>query len=169
MIKIWLFLLHFLMGWFLRNQIWYDDTSSEVREIVKLKKIGLLHSGSRSKQRVKMLMFFYFHGQGHCNSSYQNMTVSTVPLELLILLLPNLVWQYIIIWTRVFYGKNGLLCSRSKSQQNFKMPVSVCPDDVFWITEPFTTKLGMVMHHYEPDCFSKRLLCCLQGQGHSLR
>ena len=25
----------------------------------------------------------------------------------------------------------------------------------FWITEPFTTKLGMVMHHYEPDFLSK--------------
>ena len=31
----------------------------------------------------------------------------------------------------------------------------------------FATRLGMMMHHYEPDCLSKRLVCCLQGQGHS--
>ena len=35
----------------------------------------------------------YFQGQGHCKSSYnQNMTISIVSFELLILLLPNLVW-----------------------------------------------------------------------------
>ena len=67
----------------------------------------------------------------------------------------------------MFYGEIGLLCSRSRSQQNFKMSMNVCPDDIFWIAEPFTTKLGMVMHHYEPDCLSKRLVCCLQGQGHN--
>ena len=65
---------------------------------------------------------------------------------------------------RVFYGEIGLLCSRSRSQQTFKMSVNVCPNDIFWIAEPFTTKLGMVMHHYEPDCLSKRLVCCLQNQ-----
>ena len=41
------------------------------------------------------------------------------------------------------------------------MSMNVCPDDTFWMDEPFTTKLGMVM----PDCLPKRLLCCLQGQG----
>ena len=98
------------------------DTSSEAR--VSLEKNGLLHSGSRSQQRVKMLMFVqmisskppnivsklgivmhhyesechakrllcYLQGQGHCKSSYdQNMTISTVSFELLILLQPNLV------------------------------------------------------------------------------
>ena len=25
----------------------------------------------------------------------------------------------------------------------------------------------MVMHHHEPECLLKRLVCCLQGQGHS--
>ena len=59
-------------------------------------------------------------------------------------------------YARVFYGDIGLLCSRSKSQQNFKICINVCPDGIFWIAEPFTTKLGMVMHHYEPDCLSER-------------
>ena len=52
-------------------------------------------------------------------------------------------------------------------QQNFKMSMNICPDDIFWIAEPFTAKLGMVMHYEEPDCLSKGLVCCLLGQGHS--
>ena len=56
----------------------------------------------------------YFQGQGHSKGSYdQNMTVSTVSSELLILLLQNLVWWYIIIslsvswrnWIAVFKVK----------------------------------------------------------------
>ena len=62
---------------------------------------------------------------------------------------------------RVFYKEVGLLRSRSRSQQNFKMSVNVCPNDIFWIAEPFITKFGMMMHHHEPDCLIKRLVCCL--------
>ena len=69
----------------------------------------------------------------------------------------------------MFHGEVGLLCSRSRSQQNFKLSVNACPDDIFWNAEPFTTKPGMVMHHYQPECSSKRLVCCLQGQGHNYR
>ena len=36
-------------------------------------------------------------------------------------------------------------------------------------SKSFTSKLGMVMHRHEPKCLSKRLVCCLQGQGHSDR
>ena len=56
-----------------------------------------------------------------------------------------------------------------KITANFKVLMNVCPDDIFWITEPFTTKLGMVMHSYEPDCLQKWFVCCIQGQGHSER
>ena len=45
------------------------------------------------------------------------------------------------------------------------MSMNVCPESMFWIVEPFTTKFGMVMHHCEPECLSERLLFCLQGQG----
>ena len=47
------------------------------------------------------------------------------------------------------------------------MSMNVCPDNIFRMAEPFTTKLDMVMHHYEPDRLPKRLVCLLQGQGHS--
>ena len=70
-------------------------------------------------------------------------------------------------YARVFYGDSGLLCSKSRSLQNFKISLDVCSDDIFWITESFTTKLCMLMHHCGPDCLSKRLVCCLLGQGHS--
>ena len=67
---------------------------------------------------------------------------------------------------RVSYGEIGLLYSRSRSQQNFKMSLNVCPDNIFLTVAPLTTKLGVVMHHHEPDCLSKRLVWCLQSKGH---
>ena len=36
--------------------------------------------------------------------------------------------------------------------------MNVCPDNVFWTAGPLTTKLGMVMHHYELDCPPEGLL-----------
>ena len=57
------------------------------------------------------------------------------------------------------YWEIGLLHSRSRSQQNFKVLISVCPDDIFLFAEPFTTKLGMVMHHHEPDLGMSILPC----------
>ena len=52
----------------------------------------------------------------------------------------------------MFCRKIGLLCSGSRSQLRFKMPVNVCPDNIFWTSEHFITKLGMVMQHHEPEC-----------------
>ena len=50
-IKIWLFLLYFLNCWFL---VWWYMIISQS---VLWKKVRLLHSGSRSQRRVKILMF----------------------------------------------------------------------------------------------------------------
>ena len=59
-------------------------------------------------------------------------------------------------------------CVQGQGQSKMKkMSMNVCLDDIFLFAEPFTTKLGMVMHHYEPGYLSKRLVCCLQGQGYS--
>ena len=99
-------------------------------------------------------------GQCHSKGSYaQSMTVSTVSSELLILLLPNLVW----VISKMSYEEIWFLCSRSRSrsQQNFKMSVNAGADDIFWTAEPFITKRGMVMHQHEPECISKRSVCCL--------
>ena len=51
----------------------------------------------------------------------------------------------------------GLLHSRSTSQGRFKMLVNDCPDDIFWMTEHFVSKLGMVMQHHEPECHLEKL------------
>ena len=62
--------------------------------------------------------------------------------------------------------KASVLCSRSRSLWSFKISV-VCPDDIFWMAVPFVFELGIVMHYYQPECYAKRSLCCLQGPGHS--
>ena len=77
------------------------------------------------------------------------MTLSTVSSELQIFLQPNLFWWYFIIsW--VSCEKIGLLCSCPGPQQRFKVPMNICPANIFWISEPFLIKLLMVMHHHEP-------------------
>ena len=63
--------------------------------------------------------------------------------------------------------RNGIVVFKVKITANLKMLMNVCPHDIFWIATSLTTKVGMVMHHYEPDCLPKRLVCYLQGQGHS--
>ena len=45
--------------------------------------------------------------------------------------------------------------------------VNVCPDDILQTTEHCVTKLSIVMHHLEPECHVKRLVCYFQDQGHS--
>ena len=34
--------------------------------------------------------------------------------------------------------------------------------------QPFVTKLGIVVHHHEPECHAKKMGFYLQGQGHSV-
>ena len=60
----------------------------------------------------------------------------------------------------------GLLHSRSRSQQRFKMLVNVCLD-IFWTTGHFVTKPGMVMQCHKPECHAEKLVHCVQCQGHS--
>ena len=48
-----------------------------------------------------------------------------------------------------------------------KIPVTVLMDDISSTVEPSVTKLGMTMHHHGPECHARRLICCLQVQGHS--
>ena len=48
-----------------------------------------------------------------------------------------------------------------------KIAVNFDLDDIFLTVECSVTKLGLVMHHYEPYYLQKRVVCCLQGQGHS--
>ena len=58
-------------------------------------------------------------------------------------------------WSAVFKVKVTL------KTQNF-----IVSDDLFWTAESSLTKLGIVTHHHEPECFAKRLVCYLRGRGH---
>ena len=72
-------------------------------------------------------------------------------------------------WAKVSYKEIELLYSRSRLQQNFKMSLNVNCLSRWYLLNAFTTKLSMVVHQCESDCLPKRLVCCLQGQGHSER
>ena len=144
---------------------WYIIRSQNV-----LWKTGLLHSGSRSQWKVKIFMFFQMISSKPPNILFPNLVLwciimswSVTQKDWLAIFkvrvtaraLMTKVWQFLLYllncWSfcyqaRVFYGEIWLLCSGSRSQQNFKMSVNVCPDDIFWIAEPLTTKLDMVMH-----------------------
>ena len=45
--------------------------------------------------------------------------------------------------------------------------VNVYPDDIFYTTKHFVSKLGIMMDHHELECYAKRLVCYFQGQVHS--
>ena len=54
-----------------------------------------------------------------------------------------------------------------KVKERFKISVNVHLDDISSTAEPFVTQLGVVMHHHGPECYARRLVCCLEVQGHS--
>ena len=33
--------------------------------------------------------------------------------------------------------------------------------------DPFATKLSLMVHYHKQECLMKRVLCCVQGHGHS--
>ena len=129
----------------LPNLVWW---CSKLSQNNMRKKNCLLSSRSRSQQGLIWSKFDSFY----CSFWTANLFVT------------RLISLYIIVSQgRVSYEEIGLLCLRSRSQQEFEMLLNVCPHDIFWIAGTFTTKLGMVMHQYEPDCPPKRVACCVQG------
>ena len=109
----------------------------------------------------------YLQGQGHNEGPCdQNVTISTCTIfsELLVLWQSNLVWWYIIISQSVLWKKlDNFFHGHGHSEGSKCQWISV----QMISSEPFTTQLGMVMHHHEPECLSARLVFCLQCQGHS--
>ena len=134
-----------LSCWTFCNQTWYGDATSWAK--VSCKKIGLLSSSSGSQWRLIL----------------SDMTVSTIAAEQLIFFATKFNWM--VRYHKPECGEIGLLCSKSRSQQNFKMLMNVCRDDISSTAEPSVTKLGLV--HHGPEYHARRLVCCLQVQGHS--
>ena len=52
------------------------------------------------------------------------------------------------------------------AQRRFKMLVNDCPD-IFWTTDHFVTKPGVVRQHHKPECHAEKLAHCVQCQGRS--
>ena len=86
----------------------------------------------------------------------------------LILLQVNLVWWHTII-SGIVLLKDwiALLWSWSSSQKRFRIQVNIHLNDISSAVEPSVTKLGKVKQHHGPNYHARRLVSCLQGQGHS--
>ena len=83
--------------------------------------------------------------------------------ELLIILQLNLIWWYIIIrWIVLWKDWTALLWSSLR----FNISVNVLLDNISSVSEPSVTKLCMVVQHHGPKCHARKLVCCLQVQGH---
>ena len=80
------------------------------------------------------------------------------------LLLPNRVWWCNKMNQR---NKNCFLSSRSRSQRGLvwsKYDSFYC---IFWIADPFATKLALMVHYHKPVSYEKiGSIQIVQGQGH---
>ena len=110
------------------------------------------------------VMYFLANQFGHSKGFHdQKITISLISSELLIVLQANLIIEihhqkWTVLW------KDWIAVFRVKVTAKVQN-VNVCLD-MFWIAEPFVTKLDMMMQHQEWECHLKRLICYLQGQGH---
>ena len=94
-----------------------------------VKKNELLHSGSRSQWRVKMLMLVHM--------------MSSKPPNILF---PNLV-LWCIIRSQSVMQKDLLLFSRSRSLQELIWSKYYNFFSIFWTADPVATKLGLIVHY----------------------
>ena len=114
-----------------------------------VKKIGWLHSGSRSQRRGKMLMFVQM--------------VSSEPPNILC---PNLVLRCIILSQNVLQ-KDWFASFKVKVTARAHMIKSDNSYCIFWTADPFAVKLRLIVHYHKPECFIEKLDYCVQCQGHS--
>ena len=70
-------------------------------------------------------------------------------------------------WPRVSCKKVGFQSSRSRSQCWLKKEEERRFFHISCTSEPFATKLDMVVHDHKLECCVTILDCCSQGQGHS--
>ena len=132
------------------NLVWWCSIMSQSVMQERTKKFAVFKVKVTARANmIKILLFF-----------------STFSKLLIFFLQPKLVWWYIIISQSVFGKKKGLLHSRSRSQWRVKK-VNVCPNDIFYTAKHFVMKLGVVLHHHEPECMQEKFVGYFWGQGHS--
>ena len=62
---------------------------------------------------------------------------------------------------------DGIRRQNFKTKQNNKRAIFV-PTRLSVCMQTLVTKLGIVVHYYEPECHATKMGFCLQGQGHSV-
>ena len=113
--------------------VYYNEATCCVEKVVHYLQCQGHHKGLYDQKRLSLL--YLLNCWSVCNQTWFDSTTS---------------------WAWVSCGKTGLLHSRSRSQGRFKMSVNVCPGDIFWITEHFVTKFGMVMqYHQKKKCHAE--------------
>ena len=138
-----------LSGWYLLNhrtfcyQTWYGDPAW-ARVSHRIFFWHLLSSRSRSQWGLIWSKYDSFY--------YIFWTVDSLATKL------GLMIRHHDISKSVLWKKIGLLISGSRSQWRVKR-LMFCPDDIFYSTKRFVSKLGIVMHHFESGCHAKRLIC----------
>ena len=118
-----------------------------------VKKKGLLHSGSRSQRRFRLLVNVcpddIFWITVHFVTKFGMVMLQYEPechaeiLLLLVLLSSRSMSQWRLIWLKYnsFYF-------------------------IFWTVDSLATKRGLMIHHHKPECHVKKLVYCIQGEGH---
>lgn len=128
--KIWLLI-----------QLFVWTVSSE--QITICNKFGVVSHYQRLKCHAKKIAFFIFNVKVRVGSNDPDMTVSTVLLELLILLHPELVWWYIVISWNVYWKD---LIAVFKVKAMVKTSLNVGQSYIFSTADVFATTVGMWMY-----------------------
>ena len=85
-----------------------------------------------------------------------------------IIISPSVIWWDIIISQSVIYEKWVSIFKVKVTVTElwfiqWNMTISI----MFWTADFLDNQLSLTVHVYKPECLVKKLLCCIQGQGHS--
>ena len=112
----------------------------------------------------------YLQGQGH--SASWNPSNKLFSYLLHFWTLCNQIWYHghdgASSRAGVLCANFGFLFSRLRSPKRFKSSGYICPDAMFWTTEPFLMTFGLLVYHHDLESHVKSLGSYLQGQGHSV-
>ena len=117
-----------------------------------VKKNELLHSGSRPQWRVKMLVFVQIIFSEPPKILFANLVLWCIIMR----------WCIMLKWLICYFQGQG----HCKSWYDQIVTFSAVSLELLILCCQFT-KLGLIVHYHKPECFTEKLDCCAQGQGHS--
>ena len=146
LLKIWLFLLYLLNCWFVCNQTWYLSTTSYAGVFCEKLDYCIQGQGDSEGSECQWMSRWNLNCQTFCNQTWYCDASS---------------------WAGVSCKKNGLLSSRSRSHQRLLWSKYDSFYYIFRTADPFTIKLGLMVHYHMPECLMKKLDCCVQSRDHN--